>query len=292
MRRGCLSLLVVLSGGLVHADEPPEAPYDLEAELAWARATWPEDLKGLRFQVPLAKLLSWAPRKGTAIAYLYTNDFACQRLELTRVEPKEPDPDNPPELIGRFNGPERLEDGRPFREVTFIEIGQTLSRERGVIAFERRDEEGNWELGGGGVGLVPIVYGDLSYVDDRVARFDGEALFIRPYCDGPTQWLSCPGGGEHPCDRCDRVALLVMPVGINGWGYSDNHGGRAISCHDRCPPHPVSADLARIDALNAHARIWRPQKTPLATVPSLYKSRDDCRREHPPRSRRAADGGD
>jgi hypothetical protein len=290
MRRGWLSLLVALAGGVVHADEAPEPRYDAEAETAWARATWPDDLKGLHFHVPLAKLLAWAPRKGLSPAYLYTNDFDCRRVELARVAPGDSE-DAPPELVGKMSDPARIEDGRPIREVRLIEIGLTLSRENGTTYVERRDARGTWQAaGGGGIWLEPVSYGGLSYVDDRVVRFDGNAQAIHAYCDGPIDWLACPGGGEHPCDRCDRVALMVIEARANGWSVANNYGGRAIACHDRCPSHPVSANLARIEALNAHTDIWRQQESPLATIPSLYKSRDDCLREHPHRSLAATRG--
>jgi hypothetical protein len=295
MRQGWLSLLIAVAGGAVHADEPPKSRHDLAAEIAWARATWPDDFKGLHFHAPLAKLLAWAPRKGTVPAYLYTEDHACQRLELSRDEPDERDPDTPPGLDGQINGPASHKeigqsDGRPTREVWNISIGLTLSHENGSSYFEAQDEHGAWQpaFNGGGWSR-PTVYGALSSVDDRVARFGGDAQTIHAYCGGPTEWLPCPLGGDHPCDRCDRVELMILDAEIDSWGHGNGYGGRPISCQDKCPRYPESPDLARIQALDdPRIPLWRPKKAPLAAIPSLYKSRDDCLREHPPRGKNVA----
>jgi hypothetical protein len=295
MRRGWLSLLIAVAGGAVHADEPPRSRHELEAEIAWARATWPDDLKGLHFHAPLAKLLAWAPRKGTVPAYLYTEDHACQRLELSRDEPDERDPDTPPGLDGQINGPASQKqigasNGRPTREVWYISIGLTLSHENGSSYWEAQDEHGVWQpaLSGGGW-FEPTVYGALSSVDDRVARFGGDAQAIHAFCSGPTEWLPCPGGGEHSCHRCDQVALWVMDAETDFMGGSYGDGGRQSACNERCPTYPESPDLARIRALkDPKIPLWRPKKAPLAAIPSLYKSREDCLREHPPRRKSEA----
>jgi hypothetical protein len=189
--------VVVLVGSVVHADEPPKTRHEIEAEIAWARGTWPNDLKGLHFHAPLAKLLAWAPRKGEVPAFLYTADHACRRLELSRDEPDQPDPEAPPELIGQINGPvghKRIgsSDGRPTREVWYISIGQTLSHDNGSIYWEAQDENGVWQLAfDGGGWLEPTVYGALTSVDNRVARFAGRRA-----------------GHPRVLRRADRVAPL------------------------------------------------------------------------------------
>jgi hypothetical protein len=89
------------------------------------------------------------------------------------------------------------------------------------------------------------------------------------------------------------VALDIMDAQIESWGHGNGYGGRAISCNDRCPTYPESPDLARIQALSdPNIPLWRPQKVPLAAIPSLYKSRADCVREHPPRAQRAGGSKD
>ena len=103
MRRGWLSLLVPLAGGVVHADEPAKTPDDLEAESPGRARPGQRTCKDLHFHAPLAKLLAWAPRKGTTPAYLYTNDFACQRLESLAVSPRARSR-RAAELTGRING--------------------------------------------------------------------------------------------------------------------------------------------------------------------------------------------
>jgi hypothetical protein len=294
MRRGGPALWVALIAGIVHADERPKARYHLGEEIAWARARWPNDLKGLHFHVPLAKLLSWAPPKETTLAYLYTQDFPCRRVELVRDEPDESDAEERPrELTGTISDPPRVLNGRQIRDVTYFGVGRTLSRENGVTNFETRTANGSWEPGGGGgIWLDPIVYGALSSVDDRVARFGGDAQYIHAFCNGPTVWLRCPGGGHHPCNRCDRVALWVMDAETDFMGGGSGDGGRPIACDDRCPIYPDSPDLARVRELNARSSIWRPHEGPPSEIPSLYKSRNDCLREHPPKSDAAAEDRD
>ena len=44
---------------------------------------------------------------------------------------------------------------------------------------------------------------------------------------------------------------------------------------------PRALVLKRLLALSARASLWSAEKAPLATVPSLYKSREDCLRDHP-----------
>src|SRR5690349_2308448 len=105
-RVGVIVLIASSIGADAYAQEPPVVPPKLEGEIAWARATWPEDLKGMRFRSPLAKLLSWAPRRGSTVVYLYTDDFSCRRATLVRAEREEHDDDDgseptPPDLAGQ-----------------------------------------------------------------------------------------------------------------------------------------------------------------------------------------------
>src|SRR3569623_2837226 len=58
-----------------------------EKEIAWARARWPDELKGLHLHAPLRKLLAWLPRSGAMSVYLYAGDFACRRDTLSRWSP-------------------------------------------------------------------------------------------------------------------------------------------------------------------------------------------------------------
>ena len=172
------------------------------------------------------------------------------------------------------------EEGDRVREVTFIEVGLRLSREDETTT-EARGADGRWKpWSSAGYGFEPIVYGALSSVDDRVARWDGDPMELYTYCRGPVEWLACPGGGERPCERCEEVSLRVgAPLSLGG--RSRNYGKRPITCHDRCPDYPRSPDIARLHQLEARVQVWRPRKAPIARVPSLYRSREDCLREHP-----------
>jgi hypothetical protein len=287
------ALLAGAIGAGAHAGEPAGQPPDLWSEIAWARATWRDELKGLHFHGPLANLLAWAPRRGSVAVFLYTEDFACRRATLTRAEPPEIAEDNRdaenhgdvqrgwPALILKINHRSRIdEEGDRVREVTFIEVGLRLSREDETTT-EARGADGRWKpWSSAGYGFEPIVYGALSSVDDRVARWDGDPMELYTYCRGPVEWLACPGGGERPCERCEEVSLRVgAPLSLGG--RSRNYGKRPITCHDRCPDYPRSPDIARLHQLEARVQVWRPRKAPIARVPSLYRSREDCLREHP-----------
>lgn len=287
-RVGVIVLLATEIGTDAYPQEPPEITPNLEGEIAWARATWRDDLKGIRFHSPLAKLLAWVPRHRTATVYLYNDDFACRRAALERAEPAEHDDDDgsepaPPILLAKINHPASTDDGRQIREVTYVTVGARMSRENGFTTMEARDADGRWKSWmSGGIWLDPIVYGVLSYADDRVARWGGEPIAIYPACAGPVEWLACPAGGERPCTRCDDVSVAVVDLPTTVWGgLVPDHGSRPVTCRAACPYYPESPGIARLNLLHERVDPWRPRKAPIASVPSLYRSRNDCLREHP-----------
>jgi hypothetical protein len=271
------------------ADAPAPAPPNLEAEIAWARASWPADFVGLHFHAPLAKLRAWVAR-GSVPVYLFNDDFACRAATLSPYEAwrgdveapdrKDVDASAPRPMTAKIVGRSRVEDGRTLREVRYVTVDLELSAEDGS-AHEVRGQDGRWRLAdSSGYGVPPTIYGALSSADDRVARWGGETQVIRPYCGGPVEWLACEGGGERQCVRCEQVAVMIVsPRSFSGHSFS--RGSRAETCHDPCPRYPESASIERLHALSARVSLWRAQKQPLAAVPSLYKSRDDCLREHP-----------
>ena len=288
VRRVSVIVLVATSiGADAFPQERPAVTAKLESEIAWARATWPEDLKGLRFHSPLAKLLAWAPRRGSTTVYLYANDFACRRATLVHAEREKHDDDDgsepaPPILLAKINQPASTDDGEQVREVTHVVVGALMSRENGFTTTEARDAGGRWKPWmSGGIWLDSIVYGTLSYADDRVARWDGQPMVMHPVCSGPVEWRACPSGGERPCWRCDEVSVVLTEPRTTWGELVQDHGSRPITCRDQCPPYPESPSIARVNLLDARVEVWRPRKTPIARVPSLYKSRDDCVREHP-----------
>ena len=178
-------------------------------------------------------------------------------------------------IVGRS----RVEDGRTLREVTYVTVDQELSREDGS-AHEARDEDGRWRLTDSSGYGTPTIYGALSSVDDRVARWAGVTQVIRPFCSGPVEWLGCAGGGERPCVRCEKVTPMIVGAGSSA-RLSVTHGNRPVTCEDPCPKYPESPSVKRLRVLSARVSLWSAQKEPLATVPSLYKSREDCLRDHP-----------
>jgi hypothetical protein len=280
-RVGIVGLFATLLGASVYADEPPKPRFDLASEVAWARATWPGDFEGVLFGSPRAKLLSWVPPASSTTIYLFAPDYGCRRVALSRAAPDERSRETTGQaLAGRIVGRPRVEEGRQVRDVEALVVDDLLQRDDDAASVEALEPEGKWRVAqSSGYGVEPTVYGALSYADDRVARFDGEPLALHAYCGGPTDWLSCPTGGERPCERCEQISLLFAEKN-SLWGHSRNYGQRAVTCHDRCPAYPESPAKQRVEELAGHASLWRPRKAPLAKVPSLYKSRDDCRREH------------
>jgi len=274
MAGACAALLAVSA----RADPPAPAPPDLDAEIAWARATWPENFEGVHFHAPLAKLRSWVAR-GPVPVYLFNDDFACRAATL--LPPEDAGAARPQPMMARIVGRRRIDEGRLLREIEYVTVDFELSGSDDGLAFEARGEDGRWRPdSASGYGLPPKIYGALSSVDDRVARWGGDAQVIRPYCSGPVEWLACPGGGERPCVRCDNVRATIVSA-RSEFHYSVSHGSRPITCHDPCPKYPENPSVKRLRALSARVSLWSAQKQPLAAVPSLYRSRGECLREHP-----------
>lgn len=284
---GWAARVLLFAAIVARSGQAAEPTPDLEKEIAWARAGWRDTLKGLHFHSPLVKLMAWVPRGGTVTAYLYAEDLACRRATLSRGHSSDPtddreadEPPAPPVLIAKIYDRPRMDSGERVRAITSIEIGVLLTRDDGFTS-EVQGPDGRWREDGGGSGCCePTVYGALSYADDRVARWDGEPLNLVPYCGGPEEWLACRAGGERPCERCEEVDIVaVQPNSL--WGHSRHHN-RPVTCHDACPPYPESPDMGRVRALSNRTQPWQPRNARLSQVPSLYRSRDDCLRDHPP----------
>lgn len=271
----CAALLTVGA----RAEAPVPATPDLDAEIGWARATWPGSFEGVHFHAPIAKLRAWVAR-GPVPVYLFNDEFACRAATLFPSDPPRGDDAEPGPMVAQIADRSRVEDGRTVREVTYVTVDFELSRENGS-ATEARGENGLWHLTASrGYSIPPTIYGALSSVDARVARWGGEAQIIRAYCDGPVDWLACAGGGERPCVRCEKVSpMLVSPRSTVRRSVS--HGSRPVTCQDPCPQYPESPSIQRLRTLSARASLWSAYKQPLATVPSLYRSREDCLRDHP-----------
>jgi len=207
-------------------------------------------------------------------------------------------------MTAMLRGHAHIEEGRMVRGLKPLTVGDELTLETGEFPYEEKDARERWQRKGGpAVGTMPDHYGWLSYVDDRVARWDAEPLGLEVNCKGATEWLACPGGGEHPCERCDQF-LVYLESGR--FGYHGIAGGasapapvglgnpeigvkRVATCRDRCPSHPDSPEIARVRQLARRVGFWRDAKSPPAKVSSLYLSRADCLREHPQRARASRD---
>jgi hypothetical protein len=274
MAGACAALLA--SGA--RAEAPVPSPPDLDAEIAWARATWPGSFDDVHFHAPLAKLRAWVAR-GPVPVYIFTDEFACRAATLLPYEARLGDDAEPRPMAATIVGRSRVDDGRTVREINYVTVDFELSSEDGS-ATEARGEDGLWHLiASQGYG-IQTTYGALSSVDARVARWGGSTQTIRPYCSGPVEWLACEGGGERPCVRCEEVRVMIVgPLSLSG--YSISHGSRPVTCHDACPKYPESPSIKRLRVLSARSSLWVAEDRPLSAVPSLYKSREDCLREHP-----------
>lgn len=95
----CAALLAVSA----HADAPAPSPPDLDAEIAWARATWPGTFEGMHFHAPLAKLRAWVAR-GPVRVYLFNDDFGCRAATLLPSEDEGAAQPQPmmAKIVGRF----------------------------------------------------------------------------------------------------------------------------------------------------------------------------------------------
>jgi hypothetical protein len=186
-------------------------------------------------------------------------------------------------LIATIAGPTRVEAGRTVRNVAYVYAGVEMSQDRLTFPVQARDTRGHWKAAGGiAVGEIPASFGWLSYADDRVARWDATPLTLRIEC--PMEWLACPvTGGGRSCQQCERVSPYLLEFGTEILRSYLDRSLPAATCDDPCPP-PDSPDIARLRRLDQRVDLWRPRRTPLARVSSLYRSLDDCLRDHPPRA--------
>jgi hypothetical protein len=200
-------------------------------------------------------------------------------------------------MTARLRGHPWFDQGREGRNIRIISVGDALSLDTGAFPTEVKDARGRWRrVPGPAVGTMPDDYGWLSYADDRVARWDAKPVVLHIVCKGAAEWLPCAGGGERSCQRCDQVMVFFEDVDLNfistsgelprtGMNAPEIGVRRVATCRDPCPPHPDSPDIIRLRQLNKRVDLWREGKRPAADVASLYTSRADCLREHPPRHR-------
>jgi hypothetical protein len=274
----CLPVLLLSFAS--RAEETPTP--DLAREIAWARAGWPDEFKGVRFETQLPRLLSWVPGKGATAAYLFTREEACGRVELSR---RQIGGSVRSALEGKLISSERIEDRHRVRDYTIVMIGDQLELESGFSGTESRGADGKWRSEGYGGGTAePTIYGALSSVDGRVAHFDGQPLQLVDFCAGPVEWLTCPSGGEHPCERCEQVGVFLVDVG-SSWTRGRDYGKRPVACHDACPTYSKAPAMARMDRLSVRVSLWRFAENPTAESATLYRLHADCLREHPVTSR-------
>jgi hypothetical protein len=283
-RSGVIILIGAAIATGARADEPAARAPDLDGEIVWARATWPDLFRGVRFRVPVVRLRAWAPPRGEVPAYLFAEEH-CVPITIERERRTEDDEgygQGPPALTGRVIGRTSVQKGRPVRYVRLVAVGEELESTPANFTIEAQDARGRWRsVGGTAIGMEPTSYGWLSYVDDRVARWDAAPQRLHIESVGPVEPLACAYGGERSCKRFDHFAVYLVPFNTTIM-KSDPPARLPATCDDPCPPDPPdSVEIARLRRLEERVRLWRPQRTRTADIPSLYRSQADCEREHP-----------
>ncbi len=281
MRR--LILVACLSGGATTSPIHAKTGSDLEREVAWARAKWPRDLKGVQFQAPVNKLVEWLPPGTSSPAWVFSPTHQCVRIELMRAATAPATAGEDEDLEAKEILEERTIDGREVRSYRLFRVGFLFTGHGDELGSEERDRSGTWRpAGSGGTGSRSVPLGALSYVDASVARFGGTAVVLHPECVGPVRWLRCDSGGERPCVGCTQTDVLVVDAQdyeyFSEGGLSPSH--RPVTCTEPCPSNPVDPAFARLGELQEHAHIWRQSGKPLVHVPSLHRSLESCVRAH------------
>jgi hypothetical protein len=269
-RWGLLAALFVAPATLAADQRDPKEP-NLAAEIAWARARWPDQLLGVQIEALLPRLMEWVLPGQTVTAFVYTPIHACRPVELTRAGES---------LEAAIVKRRWIKQGRQRRQIAAGWAYTNLVWAEGT-EFDVRAPDGTWQLDWHtGYDLIGTNYGALSSVEDGVARFDGEPQEMKASCADPVEWLACPGGGERPCERCDTISLSVTsPYSRSERIRSD--GNRPVTCSDACPRHQENPELSRLNALARRVSLWRPTHRTSSQRAALYRSRDDCLRDHP-----------
>jgi hypothetical protein len=281
MRRSILTVCLVLG---ITRPARPDAGYDLKREIAWARATWPRDLKTLRFESPTAKLVAWVPPGASIQVWAYSPAHDCAPVELRRVSDPGPRTAGGEPLEGKEIFEQSLRNGAPTRFYQVFWIGDQFTSNGDQLAWEQRDAQGAWQpTGSSGTSSDSEPFGALSHVDATVARFGGTPMALYGRCVGPIRWLACRSGGERPCIGCEKTEIDVVEARDH---YSD--GGlfspdRPATCHERCPPESNPA-LARLDVLQSRIQVWQPSGESRAETPSLHRTLASCMRTHHPKT--------
>ena len=275
-----LAATLVLTSSHAGVANEDEVSYDLESEIAWARSTWPQAFEGVHFYSPVAKLMAWVPSGRTIRVYAYSPNDNCRLVELARDSNADSNPRAATNLTGKTGFRFGKHDGRRTRTFGTVLIGREFVNQRSCSWEEELGPDGRWhESMSSATPDVGETYGVLSYADHRVALFGGKPLFINGTCKGPFDWIPCADGGERPCNRCEEIDVMLTE-GARLFADIPNFGGRPVTCNDRCPSYPDNPVSARLHALERHVSIWRPRGESVSKTPSLYKSLEDCLRDH------------
>jgi hypothetical protein len=271
-------------------DSGAEAPpYDLEKEIAWARAHHGEDLAGVSFESLAERLAAWVPQGEKLTVYVSSDELACLETELERPPPAVAEAESPSVIVVDTEGPpERLHSLAAKIIVSQKKRGDVLERDFRLASFghffETESAGGTERLKSGRVisgegmamGEPDQYHGTLSSIDDEVAVFGGVPVVAFVRCEGPFEWRSCPSGGERRCDSCklSRVDIEEHPPGSRLTAPQTFYSRLSGECTDPCPKREPP-DRDRIDTLFASALAWK-LVSGSAPAPALYISRKRC----------------
>jgi hypothetical protein len=269
-----------------------KAAYDGKAELAWAGGEWPDELEGVALAFPSRRLLSWVPKGQTLKATIFSEHYDSAPVGLSRCEGK-----GCGYLVGRVVREQRIHGSRVEREIYEIALDDRISDEHDCAMLEWKDRRGQWHEDSSGWGCSghhppePV----LSFIDNSKAIYAGEPLVLHGVCAGPKGWRPCARGGERRCDTCKAVGLDIEVGGADPV-LTIEAEERVDGLHQRCDeacPVSTNPSIERLRILGEHVRhrgadvtsagglpsLWRPSQD--ADPAGVYKSKQDCRREHP-----------
>ncbi|MFO0614955.1 MAG: hypothetical protein U0414_20365 [Polyangiaceae bacterium] len=241
---------------------------DWNAELAWARATYP-DLSDLRSDNDIGALLAWVPPGEETLLYLTAGPYRCAPTVGRRATRDD-------QLIAlQIRSPERVVAGHRVRDFVDGQAGAVLRLGFGG-GTEERGADGTWSPSAGWGASDVGNAGTLSGVEGDVAHFEGEAVRVEASC-GPIVSTPCAGGGSRACNACSEIHFDFTV--LNGLRGFHKRSTLADTCSDPCPIVD-NRDLTRVTALFAHEDVlYRPLKEDLPAA-RLYRTLSSCTRDH------------
>ena len=255
----------------------------LDAEIAWARATWPGSVR----RRALSRAAREASRLGRArprpLSTSSPNSRAApDRFSGPRSEPGD-DAETRPRGAKTRRAARAFRGGRlPFAIVWYSPVDLELSRARTASAhggprrgravarhFEPTDTE------------LHRLFTALSRRSTPASRAGADRRqIIRPYCSGPVEWLACAGGGERPCVHCEEVHVMIAggPLVLPATASATAVDLSPVTVPPRIQRARASSACA---SCQPAASLWVAEDRTALRCSHLYSRASDCHRYHP-----------